>query len=70
MRIRYLNSENGLLIEDCEDIDFIAATIKKALDTESLLHTAFEKNMKLREQLEYHYIKKQVLKAYNSIAST
>lgn len=64
------DGENGLLIEDCEAIDFIASAIKKALQDKTLLLTAFEKNMKLREQLEYHYIKEQVLKAYNSVVTS
>jgi glycosyltransferase involved in cell wall biosynthesis len=58
---------NGLLINNCEDIIEIKSKIEKALNNKELLNDAFRYNMKLREQFEYDFIRKKVLKKYNIV---
>lgn len=58
---------NGLLIKDCEDVLEIKATIEEALYNKDLLEGAFIKNMKLREKLDYNFIRTQVLDKYEMI---
>lgn len=61
------HGENGLLIEDCEDIEEIKRHISTALTTQNLIHKAFDKNLKVREKLEYYTIKNQVLEKYKIV---
>lgn len=61
------HGENGLLINDCDDVDEIKFNIEKALSNKKLLEDAFKFNMKFRNTLEYYTIKKQVINRYNSI---
>jgi len=59
------NDENGLLIEDCEDIMHIATIIKKAIENNALLHKATSfNNIHLRPSLSYETIKSQILECY------
>lgn len=58
---------NGLLINDCEDVNEIANKIKFALSNADLLEQSFKYNMNLRKELEYSSIRKQVLLKYKSI---
>ncbi|NQY07467.1 MAG: glycosyltransferase [Flavobacteriaceae bacterium] len=64
------NGKNGILIEDCEDIDFIADAIVKALADNEMLEMAFQENMQVRKRLDYEYIKERVLEKYRSIELT
>ena len=62
------HNKNGLLIEDCHDINNIKLQIETALDNPELIENAFHINQtQLKPKLEIHYIKKLVLKAYQSI---
>lgn len=59
------DGKNGLLINDPEDIDEIAALIKKAIYNPQLIASGNEYNYKfVRPKLEREYIKKQVLEKY------
>jgi glycosyltransferase involved in cell wall biosynthesis len=61
------HGENGLLIEDCEDIEEIKERILTALQSPNLIDKAFEKNMELRKKLDYEHIRKQVLEKYELV---
>lgn len=61
------DGKNGLLIKDCDDVLEIKTKIEFVIDNCDLLKSAFKLNMKLREQLEYNYIREKVLKKYKSI---
>ncbi|TXE05844.1 glycosyltransferase family 4 protein [Gelidibacter salicanalis] len=62
------HGQNGLLIEDCEDVEMIKAFLIKALSDVELRENAFITNQnELKPQLEIGLITNQVLKAYNSI---
>lgn len=61
------DGENGLLIQNCEDVNEIKAKIEKVLANKELFIAAFKMNMKLRNQLEYNYIREQVLHKYNQV---
>lgn len=58
---------NGILINDCEDVAEIKLKIEKTLADKELLLSAFEMNMKLRQKLEFNFIRDKVLEKYNSI---
>ena len=58
---------NGLLIQDCENIQGIQQKIEKALEDKALLQGAFDYNMELRKQLEYKVVRKSVLKQYTLV---
>lgn len=58
---------NGLLIQDCEDIDEITHKLEQSLTNHQMLQKAFENNMKIRIKLAYPFIRKQVLDQYNLI---
>ncbi|MEP0263912.1 glycosyltransferase [Dokdonia sp.] len=58
---------NGLLIENCEDIDEIAHKLEESLTNDQMLQSAFENNMKIRTKLAYSFIRKQVLNQYDLI---
>lgn len=58
---------NGLLIQHCEDELELKVKIERVLNKRELLLTAFNVNMKLRQQLEYDYIRDQVLGKYTLI---
>ncbi|MFZ2282389.1 MAG: glycosyltransferase family 4 protein [Lutibacter sp.] len=58
------DGKNGFLIQNCDDIIEIRSKIEKALVNRELLINAFKMNMKLRNQLEYNYIREQVLNKY------
>jgi glycosyltransferase involved in cell wall biosynthesis len=62
------NGENGLLIEDCEDIESIKSIILNVLSDSELLEKAFEINQKnIKPKLERSFVTSQVLEAYKSI---
>lgn len=62
------HGENGLLINDCEDIEDIQALIIKALSNKRLIEEAFNINQEhIKPKLERGLVTSQVLKAYNSI---
>ena len=48
---------NGLLINNCEDIDEIQSLIELALKDKKMIAAGFSHNMKLREKLTYNKIK-------------
>ena len=62
-----IDEKNGLLINDPENSEEIAKQIKKALNNEKLLNSAFSINQELSKKLDYELIKKEVLKAYKLI---
>ena len=61
------HGENGLLIEDCENISEIQACIELALNDSDLIENASEINQKLKYSIEHENIKKKVLKRYNNV---
>lgn len=61
---------NGLLINDCENIQEITTLLKTVLHTKELITTAFEFNMKLKEKFAHNTIKTEVLECYESITNT
>lgn len=61
------HQENGLLIENAENIQEIAEAIKLALTNDNLIEKAFESNKVYRESLSYQTIQQRVLKAYKTI---
>ncbi len=63
------HQENGLLIENAENIQEITEAIKKALTNDKLIEKAFEFNKAYRESLNYQTIQEKVLKAYKTIES-
>lgn len=58
------DGDNGLLINDCEDIEEIREKIAFALENKTLLKKAFKINMQKRETIEFNYIRKKVLEKY------
>lgn len=58
---------NGLLINDCENVNEIADKIKLAISDNELLKKSFIYNMEFRNQLEYSVIKEGVLKKYKLV---
>ena len=61
------NGVNGLLIDDCEDVEEIKSKIKKALSDITMLEEAQKYNLKLREKLSYESVQKEVLEQYTRI---
>ena len=61
------NGVNGLLINDCEDVEHIKSLIEHALTDKILIGKAFEINKKIRKSLEFDIIKKQVLVKYQHV---
>ncbi|WP_298421563.1 glycosyltransferase [uncultured Kordia sp.] len=64
------HQENGLLVENAENIQEITETIKVALTNEDLISNAFEINKKYRSSLSYQNIQQKVLEAYKTIEKT
>tara|TARA_R110002051_G_scaffold193682_1_gene262011 strand:- start:7649 stop:8797 length:1149 start_codon:yes stop_codon:yes gene_type:complete len=59
---------NGLLIEDCEDVDALKSIILKAINADNLLEKGVHYNDKyLLPKLEQKEVRAQVLKAYDKI---
>lgn len=58
---------NGLLIEDCEDIEEIKQLIILALKSPELINKAYQYNLNIRKKLEFNHIKSQVLEKYNLV---
>jgi len=62
------HNKNGLLIEDCNDVDNISKLILIAIEDNELFENAFQINQNIiKPQFERELIKTKVLKAYNSI---
>lgn len=61
------HQENGLLIENAEDIQEITQAIKLAVTNDNLIEKAFESNKTYRESLSYQTIQEKVIKAYKTI---
>ena len=61
------DGENGLLIENAEDVDEIAKLISKALKDAELLQKAFQINQKKAKQLAYATVQQKVVAAYQHI---
>ncbi|MCL6294667.1 glycosyltransferase [Jejuia spongiicola] len=62
------HNKNGLLIEDCNDVNAISELILNALEDRKLIEKAFQINQnKVKPQFERALIKTKVLEAYNSI---
>ena len=64
------HQKNGLLIEDCEDINEITLLLKTALSSKKMLQNSFIYNTEIvKSQYEYKKVRKEVLEAYKSIKS-
>ena len=62
------HNKNGLLIEDCNDVNNISKLILNALEDGELIENAFQINQnKIKPQFERTLIKAKVLEAYNNI---
>ncbi|MAM22102.1 MAG: glycosyl transferase family 1 [Croceibacter sp.] len=61
------HNQNGLLIEDCEDIVDIKNNILEAVNRNMLRKKAFDINMLLRQKLEYQFVRDKVLKQYEFV---
>jgi glycosyltransferase involved in cell wall biosynthesis len=61
------HQENGLIISEPENANVIKELILKAVNNKEIIEKAFDYNQKLKRKLDYTYIQKQVLKAYNQI---
>jgi len=62
------DGENGLLIEDCENVEAIKLLLLKALSDVQLMEAAFQINQQqIKPQLERSLVTSRVLKAYGSI---
>ncbi|WOI23105.1 glycosyltransferase [Nonlabens ulvanivorans] len=62
------NGANGLLIEECEDVEHIQAIIHKAISNKTLLEVGVAHNTThVLPMLSHYKITQQVLKAYTSI---
>ena len=62
------DGENGLLIDDCEDVNIIAETIKIALQDPEMIRAGAAENMRtMRPKLGYEHIRTEVLKKYDQI---
>lgn len=65
-----VDGKNGLLINDCNNIDEIAQQISFAITNPSVIKTAAIHNRQIRQNLEYEFIKKQVLAKYALLETT
>lgn len=63
------HGENGLLIDNCEDIEEIYSCLKTALSDMELVNKAYSINLGLRERFEFQTIKYKVLEKYNQLNS-
>ncbi len=62
------HNENGLLIEDCNDVEHIKKLVCQALLNPELIDKAFKINqLEIKPRFEIANIRKQVLQAYNTI---
>ncbi len=62
------NYENGLLIEDCEDVEEIKGLILKGLSSSKLIEKAFIINqMEIKSNFEREKVKNEVLSVYNLV---
>lgn len=61
------NGKNGLLINDCDNVDEIKLKIESALSNKQMLEKSFSYNMKFRDTLEFEFIKKKVLDKYKDV---
>ena len=64
------HQENGLLVENAEDIQEITEAIKETLTNDDLIEKAFEVNKKYRVSLSYKNIQEKVLETYKTIEET
>jgi hypothetical protein len=63
-----VHKKNGLLIENPEDVEEIKKVILKAISKPDLLKNAVDfNNLSIKPTLEFNWIKKEVLKRYQSI---
>ncbi|WP_055448731.1 glycosyltransferase [Lacinutrix mariniflava] len=63
-----IHDKNGLLIQDCYNIEDLKKQIKVALENVELIEEAFAYNQRfVKPKLEINHIKNKVLKAYQSI---
>jgi len=63
-------NENGLLIEDCEDVEHIKGLVSKALSNPDLMEKAFKVNQsEIKPRFEIANIRRQVLEAYDNITT-
>ncbi|MFD1614957.1 glycosyltransferase family 4 protein [Gelatiniphilus marinus] len=61
------HQENGLLIGDAENTDLIQELILQAINSKKMIENAFNHNQKLKHNLDFKVIQKQVLQAYNQV---
>lgn len=62
------HNKNGLLIEDCNDVEKIKQLIIKVISNPGLIEKAFQINQtEIKPQFEREVVKQQVLAAYNSV---
>jgi len=64
------HQENGLLVENAENIQEITEAIKETLTNDNLIEKGFEINKKYRVSLSYTTIQKRVLETYKTIEKT
>jgi glycosyltransferase involved in cell wall biosynthesis len=64
-----INGNNGLLIEDFEDVEEIISSIKLVLNSKFLVQRAILYNTRIKEGLDYIKIKSEVLQIYRAIQS-
>lgn len=63
------NGVNGLLIENCEDVDAIKEQVEKALSNRQLLEKAYQTNQEIHKPtLAHKTVRDTVLKAYHQIS--
>lgn len=61
------HQQNGLLIDDAENTEAIQKLILEAINNKKMIEKAFHYNQKLKHDLDFHFIKKQVLQAYKQV---
>jgi glycosyltransferase involved in cell wall biosynthesis len=63
-----VNGENGLLINDCEDVEEIAAKVREAIDNKEMLLQAIASNSKkIKPNLGSEHIKEKVMEKYKNL---
>lgn len=63
------HGKNGLLIQDCENVEAIKSLLLQGLKDFGLMHRAYTINQKLSRRFEFNAIKQQVLSKYLSLVN-
>jgi len=61
------NGVNGLLIENCEDVDEISKSVHKAISNHEMIKNAYVINQEICKQWDRKKIQQAVIKSYNTI---